>query len=42
LDRHSYLDEMRHAYERLAVLIEQIAEPKPNVVALGHSHVAVR
>jgi integrase len=34
-DRHSYLDEMRLAYEKLATLIGQIVDPKPNVVALA-------
>jgi integrase len=34
-DRHSYANEMRSAYERLAVLIDQIVDPKANVVAMA-------
>jgi integrase len=33
-DRHSYRDEMRVAYERLATLLGQIVDPQPNVVAM--------
>jgi integrase len=33
-DRHKYLDEMRHAFEALAVQIERIVNPQPNVVPL--------
>jgi len=33
-DRHSYREEMRLAYERLATLLGQIVEPKPNVLPL--------
>jgi integrase len=34
-DRHSYREEMRVAYERLATLLNQIVDPQPNVVAMG-------
>ena len=33
-DRHQYGEEMRHAYEAVAGLIEHIINPKPNVVEL--------
>jgi integrase len=33
-NRHGYDDELRRAYEALAALVEQIANPKPNVVAI--------
>ena len=33
-DRHKFADELLLAYEKLAQLVEQIAEPKPNVVPL--------
>ena len=33
-DRHSYREEMRVAYERLATLISGIVDPQPNVVAM--------
>ena len=33
-DRHQYIDEMRHAFERLASLIETIVHPQENVVAM--------
>jgi len=33
-DRHQYRDEMAHAYEALAALIERIVNPQENVVAL--------
>jgi integrase len=33
-DRHSYVSEMRDAYERLAQLIERILNPQPNVVPI--------
>jgi integrase len=36
-DRHSYREEMRIAYEKLATLIEQIVDPKPNVVTMVRS-----
>jgi integrase len=41
-DRHKYIAEMAIAYEKLAALISQIVDRQPNVVALGHNHVAVR
>jgi integrase len=31
-DRHHYLDEMRHAFESLASLIDNIIDPNPKVV----------
>jgi hypothetical protein len=34
-DRHRYQDEMLHAYERLASLIERIVDPQANVVPLA-------
>src|SRR5262249_52635501 len=33
-DRHQYIEEMRHALERLASLIETIVHPQENVVAM--------
>jgi integrase len=33
-NRHDYLNEMRIAYEKLVVLIQQIVNPQPNVVAM--------
>jgi integrase len=33
-DRHKYLEEMRHAYEMLAALIQRIIDPQQNVVPL--------
>jgi integrase len=33
-DRHQYREEMRHAYEAVAGLMEHIINPKPNVVTL--------
>jgi integrase len=33
-DRHSYREEMRIAYERLATLIVQIVDPQANVVTM--------
>ena len=33
-DRHQYIEEMRHAFERLASLIETIVHPQENVVAM--------
>jgi len=33
-DRHEYRDEMAHAFEALAAVIEGILDPRPNVVAL--------
>jgi integrase len=33
-DRHRYLDEMAHAFEALAALIERIVNPTDTVVAL--------
>jgi integrase len=33
-DRHQYLAEMALAYEKLAMLIETIVNPQPNVVAI--------
>jgi integrase len=33
-NRHRYIDEMAMAYEKLAALIEQIINPKENVIAL--------
>jgi integrase len=33
-NRHSYDDELRNAYERLAALVETIVNPQENVVAL--------
>jgi integrase len=33
-DRHSYASEMRVAYEKLAALLDQIVEPKANIVAV--------
>jgi integrase len=38
-DRHAYREEMLLAYEKLAALIGQITDPKPNVVAIrGTKH----
>ena len=37
-DRHRYQDEMRLAYEKLSALIDGIADPQPNVIALRVSH----
>jgi integrase len=34
-NRHDYVNEMRIAYEKLAVLIAQIVDPQPNVVAMA-------
>jgi integrase len=34
-DRHSYREEMRIAYQKLATLINQIVDPQPNVVAMA-------
>ena len=34
-DRHKYIAEMALAYERLAMLIGQIVDPNPNVVAMA-------
>jgi integrase len=36
-DRHKYIAEMAIAYEKLAVLISQIVDPKPNIVAMVRS-----
>ena len=36
-DRHQYREEMLLAYEKLAALIAQIIEPRPNVVAIRGS-----
>jgi integrase len=36
-NRHDYVNEMRIAYEKLAVLIAQIVDPQPNVVAMTRS-----
>jgi hypothetical protein len=33
-DRHAYTEEMRVAFERLAVLIDTIVRQEPNVVAM--------
>jgi hypothetical protein len=33
-DRHTYVNEMSIAYEKLARLIEQIVNPEANVVAM--------
>jgi hypothetical protein len=33
-DRHQYLEEMRHAFERLASLIDTIVRQEPNVVSM--------
>jgi integrase len=33
-DRHKYLEEMKHAFEALASLIERIVHPQPNVIAI--------
>ena len=33
-DRHQYLEEMRHAFERLASLIDTIVRQEPNVVPM--------
>ena len=33
-DRHEYLEEKRIAFEKLATVIAQIVDPKPNVVAI--------
>jgi integrase len=35
-DKHPFVDEMRHAFEALAALIERIVDPQPNVLALRH------
>ena len=34
-DRHSFENEMRHAFEALAAQIERIVNPQANVVAFG-------
>ncbi len=34
-DRHSYEQEKRIAFEKLATLIENICDPQPNVVAIA-------
>jgi integrase len=34
-NRHSYREEMLIAYEKLAMLVQQIVEPQPNVVAMA-------
>jgi hypothetical protein len=36
-DRHEYLSEKRHAFEALAALIDRIANPADNIVALSAS-----
>jgi integrase len=36
-DRHGYHNEMLIAYEKLATLISQIVDPKPNVVAMART-----
>jgi integrase len=36
-DRHRYLEEMKHAFEALASLIERIVHPQQNVVAMRDS-----
>jgi integrase len=33
-DRHRYLEEMRHAFEALATLIDRIVHPEENVIAI--------
>jgi integrase len=33
-DRHRYLEEMKHAFEALASLIDRIVHPKPNVITM--------
>jgi integrase len=33
-DRHKYLDEMAHAFEALAALVERIVDPQDNVLSL--------
>ena len=33
-DRHQYLEEMRHAFEKLASLIETIVRQEPNVIPM--------
>jgi integrase len=33
-DRHRYVDEMRHAFEALAMLIEGITDPRENVISI--------
>jgi integrase len=33
-DRHRYLEEMKHAFEALATLIDRIVHPKENVIAM--------
>lgn len=34
-DRHHYREEMLNAYERLAALLQQIVEARPNVSAMA-------
>jgi integrase len=36
-DRHRYLEEMRHAFEALATLIDHIVHPQENVIAIRDS-----
>jgi integrase len=33
-DRHTYIDELQHAYEALAAQIDRIVDPQPNVTAI--------
>jgi integrase len=36
-DQHRYIEEMRHAFEALASLINRIVHPEPNVIAMRDS-----